>query len=376
MILTRDGRSEFALGMYELPRDESEWRRWSESGINLVQCKSRDELDLAHDYGMLAWVAVPMVVTDDDGEAALRSTVEALRDHPSLAVWEAPDESIWRTVFFGQERARRLWREPEDRVAEVLRRRAELLAGLARGSAIIRDLDPGRKLWLNEAMGCDFDTLTRCLPYLDVVGGDFYAVPSSERRSLNLWGPMLDRFHRVAPRHELWSVQQAFSWSTLVEGDGGEPTYPTREEARFTAWQVMMHSATGVIWWGSAYEDRPAPFLDGIMEVASELSGLHPFLTTETRRSVSIRIEEQVQPRILGVSGGVYDADDQPMLALGCEAPRGHEILLSGFDGDPNEMTQVVPASEPFVRLRDGWATKLQGYEVRVYVSDGHARMA
>ena len=371
MILERDGRPQFPLGMYERPRDDGEWKAWSEAGINIVCCHTREQLDQALAHGMSAWIPVPMIVADDEGEERLRATVEELRDHPAVAVWEAPDEAIWCTLMFGDDRAFRLWQEPEERVQEVRRRRDAVVAGLARGAKLIRKLDPGRPLWLNEATGSDFDTLARCLPNLDIVGFDFYPVPPSIERPLHEWGPMLDRYRRVAPHHGIWAVQQAFSWSTLPKhGAGKAPAYPNEEQARFAAWQAFMHSATGIMWWGSAQEDRPAPFIDEIMVAVAEMSRLQPYLTTGRRHSVGIHLDDQMRPAVLGVSGGAYRSGIGTMLALLNEDPWEHEVVLTGFNGNPNELTSVVPGTEPFVRIPDGWATVLQGYEVRIHVSD------
>ena len=370
MILQRDGLPVFPLGFYELPRDEGEWKAWSEAGINLVCCHNREQLDKAHEYGMFAWVPVPMIVASDEDEEKLRAKINELTHHPAVAVWEAPDEAIWWTIAFGDERARRLWEEPPDRVAEVLRRRDALVKNLARGSRIIRELDPTRKLWLNEAAGSDPGTLARVLPYLDAVGFDYYPVPTNEAKPLNSWGPMLDRFIRVAPRHEMWAVHQAFSWSSLPQAGETPPAYPTMEESRFMAWQTITHGATGILYWGSRFEDRPAPFLDDIITVASEINQVSGFLTRGSQVATEIDIVERTWPKILGVSGGAYQSDDGTMLVLVCEEGRGHEVMLRGFDLDPNEMRQVTPASSPFVRTNDAWATQMEGYEVRVYVTE------
>ncbi len=370
MLLERDGRPVFPVGFYELPRDENEWKTWSEAGVNLVCCHNREQLDKAQQYGMFAWVPVPMVVSSDEDEQKLRDKVTELCDHPAVAIWEAPDEAIWWTLAFGNERAKWLWKEPQERVDEVLKRRDDLVRNLARGSAIIRELDPTRKLWLNEAAGSDLDTLARVLPYLDAVGFDFYPVPTNEGKPISSWGPMLDRFVRVAPKHEMLAVHQWFSWSSLPQAAEVEPAYPTLEETRFMAWQTIMHGATGILWWGSRFEDRPAPFLDDILTAAGELNQAQPFLTRGLMHTVTIDIEERTWPRILGVSGGAYRTEEGTMLVLVCEDGRGHEVFLRGFDLDPNEMKQITPESSPFVRTRDAWATLMDGYEVRIYVSE------
>ncbi|HDS74844.1 MAG TPA: hypothetical protein ENN56_04805 [Firmicutes bacterium] len=379
-IIRQNGAPVFPLGMYEFPRDESEWKTWTDAGINLVRCGNREQLDIAHKYGVSVWVPVPMIVVDDASERRLIEMIETLVGHPALAVWEVPDEAIWRTICFGDDRARRLWEEPEDRVVEVVRRRDELVKGLARGAKIIGERDPGRPIWLNEATPSDQDTLARCLPWLDIVGFDFYPVPPSIERPMHEWGPLLDKYRRTAPRHELWAVQQAFSWSSLPRhGAGKPPSYPNTDQVRFAAWQAIAHGATGLLWWGSSHEDRPAPFLADLMETVQELKKVQPFLTAANIPSVRISANQRLRPSVLGVSGFVRlieDADGRKrrMLALVNEDPWGHDVELTGLHDigipDPNEMRPVTPVSAcPFVRLTDNWTVSLEGYEVRVYVT-------
>ncbi len=379
-IIRQNGVPVFPLGMYEFPRDESEWKAWRDAGINLIRCANQEQLDIAHDHGVAAWVAVPMIVIDDQSEQRLIDKIEPLIGHPALAVWEAPDEAIWGTIHFGPDRARRLWDEPEDRVVEVIRRRDELVKGLARGVKIIAERDPGRPIWLNEATPSDQDTLARCLPWLDIVGFDFYPVPPSIERPLHEWGPLLDKYRRTAPRHELWAVQQAFSWSSLPRhGEGKSPSYPDTAQARFVAWQAIAHGATGLLWWGSSHEKRPAPFLTDLMSAVHELNEVQPFLTAANIPSVHIAANQRLRPSVLGVSGFVRQIEDangmkRRMLALVNEDPWGHDVELSGLSDvgipDPNELRPVTPVSTcPFVRLTDNWTVSLEEYEVRIYVT-------
>ena len=74
MVLRRAGQPVFPLGMYEQPRTEEEWYRWSQAGINLVCCQSRDEFDLAYAWRIPGWVPALMILADDDdGKADRRS---------------------------------------------------------------------------------------------------------------------------------------------------------------------------------------------------------------------------------------------------------------------------------------------------------------
>ena len=89
-----------------------------------------------------------------------------------------------------------------------------VVRGLKRGSRIVRAIDPGGKLWLNEAAKSDQETLSRCLPYLDVVSYDFYPVPEdpSRGRQMHMIGGFTDRFRETARGREVWVVEQAFTW--------------------------------------------------------------------------------------------------------------------------------------------------------------------
>jgi len=65
----------------------------ADAGFNLVHCGNVAELDRAQAAGMMGWVSVPLELGADND--ALRRAVEAVRDHPALAVWEGPDEVVW-----------------------------------------------------------------------------------------------------------------------------------------------------------------------------------------------------------------------------------------------------------------------------------------
>ena len=372
MILERDGRKLFALGMYERPRTDDEWRRWSEAGINLVCCHSRDDLDLAHEWGMFGWVPVPMILSDDDDGSALADRIDELKDHPALAVWEAPDEAIWHAHRQETNWAtKRLWSLEPDALAEVNDRLDALVRGLARGSRLIRGLDPGRPLWLNES-GCHQLTLARCVPYLDVVGFDGYPVPYRVEKPLHHLGIDTARFRAIAPGREIWMVQQGFSWSSLGQDPSAPVVYPTVEQYRFMAWQAIARGATGLLWWGSAHEDRPAPFLDDLMSVVAEFADLHELLDGGEVISVHVEADTRSYPATsAGVRHMVRRAGDRTMLVLVNEDPFEQDGIISGIDWvEPTEMRPVARPSADLTRIADGFITPMQGYEARVYVTD------
>ena len=90
----------FPIGSYELPGDEPGLRAMARAGFNLVRCHSRQDLDRAAAAGLRGWMPLPLQVGTEGGK--LRQIVEAVKDHPALAVWEGPDEVVWNfTAYSG-----------------------------------------------------------------------------------------------------------------------------------------------------------------------------------------------------------------------------------------------------------------------------------
>jgi len=375
MVLHRDGQPLFPLGMYERPRNDDEWRAWSEAGVNLVCCHSREQLDEAARWGMFGWVPVPAVLAEGDDGAELAAAVEAGKDHPALAAWEAPDEAIWGTGRVAEGvHEMSVWRLSPDVVAKVVARQDAVVAGLERGTRLIRRLDPGRPIWLNEAVNSDQETLARCASSLDVVGFDWYPIPSRPERPMNLMGKHVERFGRTAPRRELWIVEQAFSWPHVVRTEDPD-VLPTADELRFMAWQAIIHGATGLLWWGSFSTDRSTGFMDALMSVVAEFRGLHPLLHAGELPNVRIDTYFRQYPTVLGIghlARRVRDPrlGDRALLVLVNEDGYRHDVVLRGLDDVGfDRMRQIAGPPEEVVRVPEGHATRMVGYEVRIYAT-------
>lgn len=365
MFLERDGQTLFGLGMYERPRTREEWQTWRAAGINLVHCQSRDQLDEAQASGMFGWVSVPMVLPDGDDGSALAERVDSLKDHPALAVWEAPDEAIlaaWRN--------RAGSRDPAT-IAETERSFDALVRCFGRGAALVRKHDPGPKLWLNEAVISPVDVLARCAPFVDIVGFDYYPIPERTWRPMNLMGPDTSRFRDAAPGKELWIVQQAFNWAHVGEdpaqfGDAA----PTRDQCRFMAWQAILHGATGLLWWGSAHEKRPFPFLDDLMSVVHEIDGLHEFLNAGPISGVDVRTNRSLRAPTLGCSCSVRRVGERTLLVLLNEDSYPAEAVITGIDWlAPTGLRPVSGPYEELVSARGELRTHMEGHETRLYVA-------
>ena len=372
-MILKGNEAVFPLGMYEQPRSAGERREWRDAGINLLCCHNEDELDAAQAAEMMAWVPVPVITKDAHGEDVLVEKIESLKDHPAVVAWEAQDEAIWNACRLEDGKVTtRIW-EQAPAVRDDLRARLDaVVEGLGRGSSIIRGLDPGARIWLNEACKSDQGTLARCLPFLDAVGYDYYPIPEgpAEGRLMHLLGGYTDRYRRTAPSKDVWVVEQAFSWSNIRPESGRPETYPAVDEYRFMAWIAIAHGATGLLWWGSAHEERPAPFLRDLMEVVSELKSVQPFLTAGDVPRVRATPDEGQSPPVLGIRTVVRRRGDDTLLALINEDPYQHDVVIRGVDwAGPGDFNSLPEPSSDLAESSDGLFTRMEGHEVRIYLT-------
>ncbi|HOS65785.1 MAG TPA: hypothetical protein PK251_13650 [Candidatus Latescibacteria bacterium] len=371
MRISLNGQRIFPLGAYEHPWTEDEWRQWTAAGVNIVCCHNREELDAAHAHGVLGWVPVPVILADGDAGSTLAAKVDTLKDHPALAVWEAQDEAIWNASRKDDNNVRMsFWKHPPEKLVEIQERFSAVVRGLERGARIVRERDPHRPIWLNEAVNSDQETLARCVPYLDIVGFDWYPVRRNATVPMGLLGKQIQRFVRTAPLCGQWFVQQAFCWSQLKLAEG-PPLLPTEEQTRFMAWDAILHGATGIMWWGSAYADRPHPFFDGWMTVLREFEGLHPFLFAGQMPHVWAETYYRQHDPILGVGVLARRAGNRTLVVLINQDQYAHETVLKGLDeAVVMRLRRVGGGGEGLVKTREGFITALEGYDVRIYITD------
>ena len=369
-VLSRDGKPLFALGMYERPRNDGEWERWQEAGINLIRARSWKELDENWEYGMFGTVHVNMILDDSDYGQTLTAIVNTLKDHPALVAWEAPDEAIWWAWRLERAVPPRFWGPHEDVAPQAIARMEALVRGLIRGAEMIRKLDPDHYLWLNEACQSSQASLARVAPWLDIIGFDYYPIPNGTGSPMEYMGLYVDRFHQTAPQCDLWAVQQAFSWGSLPNREG-RYAFPTRKEIRFMAWQAIAYGATGILWWGSRYEDNRIAITSSVMEVVSELSQLHPFLTGAPINSVRVSNDPNRHPWLLGGRAVVRRDGDRTLLALINQDGTPADLIIQGLDWlDVKDLRPMTPVSSDLTPISDGIITMMDGFEVRIYVAD------
>lgn len=296
-MLVVDGAPRLILGLYEHPAEDERLRQAVEAGFNLIQCPpDAAALDRVGALGAKAWVnlgaALDLGCEAESRHAALVATVERLKDHPALLVWEGPDEAVWNQYWvpysavtnrvlpamravaaqpgdaaaelaalveraedslsrglpdrFEAQRAD-FWRlaggadpEPAARLDDALDRGRRTADGLAAGIDVVRAADPRHVVWLNHAPCNSLALLTRASRAADMVGCDIYPIPANQDVGHsdigNVWpdcvGGYTDRMRRAAPGKSCAMVLQGFGWRDLAVLEGREPDPDPRRGRR------------------------------------------------------------------------------------------------------------------------------------------------
>ena len=217
-----------------------------------------------------------------DYERELREAVCSVKDHPGLLCYENLNEP---TLLYKSDRFKT---EPED---------------LAAGTALLRQLDPGRPIWLAHSCTNTVETLRRFNPCADIIGANPYPVhmPGMRRhigvrpdgrmldcpdQSVHAVGRYTEKMMQVADGGPaVWMLIQALaneSWYNPVHTpemsaqgiDAAKILYPTYEQMRFMAFDAIVHGATGLAF---SMHGTPTsgPVWGDITRLVRELHNLH-----------------------------------------------------------------------------------------------------
>ncbi len=291
-VITVNGERRFILGAYAYSTDPEEnadaiMGELADAGFNLVYVRGKFAqipATAAAANGLMTWSNVGAPRTDRDIEKFRRAVVRAAA-LPGLAIVESVDEPAWAL------------RKPAHRMPPE---------ALIRGYAIIKELAPNRLVYTNHAPTNLVSTLQRYNAGTDIVAVDIYPVIP---RGLILRGSLFDdglqgdlnnpyisqvgeyvrKMRQVAgPGRPVFSVQQGFAWAMLQPEevrDEDDVLYPTRAELRFMAYQAVIESATGILYWGLYAMPKPSEHWDDVKSVVRELADLESVLAA---RSVAL----------------------------------------------------------------------------------------
>lgn len=285
----------FPIGSYEFPKDDGALQAMADAGINLVRCGNAEDLDRAASAGMRGIMPLPL----HNGPAdSLKERVNAVKNHPALAVWEGPDEIVWNFTAFSRlyltEGIHKVpgawWKQTDNAVKYAEEQAAVIIPNMLESIRWIRENDPrGRPVWINEALQSDLGYVRRYLDAIDITGCDIYPVKADDRRVERI-ATAVERWKRVGMGKPVWMVLQAFAWSELGDYYGIEQTaYPTFNESRFMAYDSIARGARGILYWGSAYLKSDA-FRESWYALTREIAMLQPFLTAPEVEGIGVNV--------------------------------------------------------------------------------------
>jgi hypothetical protein len=264
-MLRIDGRRNFVFGLYQTPKGPNGMRSAADAGFGVIQGQAdRGFLDNAQAHGLRCWVA-----TGSDPNR-IRKIVADVGKHRDILFWETEDEPSYQ------------WKKPGPRIAPERIRAAY---------ALLKQLDPGRLVYLNHAPTNLVSTLQAYNPGGDILATDIYpVVPHGIRELYGLWptgrqgdladthvsqvGRYADKIREVAgPSRATFMVLQAFAWENLRDKnrDAAMVMYPSRAQLRFMAWQAVVHGTNGILWWGLSYNPDESPVWADLTAVVKEM---------------------------------------------------------------------------------------------------------
>lgn len=372
--IQRDGQPLYPIGFYELPDTDAGLKAMADAGVNLVRVDSRADLDRLEAMGMFGVMPLPLQQGATD---ALRTSVEAVADHPALAAWEGPDEIVWNfTSYSGLHRTMGIHKTDDaweaqspEAVAYANEQAATIIPSMREAAALVRELDPnGRPIWINEAQDSDVFYVRQYLDFVDITGCDLYPIKVDNRRVWRM-GDATERWNAIGRGKPVWMVLQAFSWNELGEYyDVKEVAYPTFAESRFMAWDVIVHGADAILYWGSHYLKSGA-FRESVYALTSELAALQPFLVAPDVPDTRIEVIDLPADRgERGVHGVVRRAGDEWLVALINEDEVRHlGVIVHGLDALNGRDMHLLYGDETVPVSNGELIVRMQSLEVKVY---------
>jgi hypothetical protein len=348
----------------------------ADAGVNLVKCRSKNDLDRAHAVGMLGVMTLSLQQGATD---ALRGRIQSVVDHPALAVWEGPDEVVWNfTAYSGLHRRLGVHKTPgewrrqtPEAIAYAEKQAQKIIPNMREAAALIRSLDRRRRpIWINEAQDSDVYYVRQYLDFVDITGCDIYPV-KPQRRPLARIGAGTERWKQVGQGKPVWMVLQAFSWHELGDYyDFKRPAYPTFAESRTMAYDAIVHGAAGILYWGS-HSLRSEEFRQSLYALTSELAKLQPFLVAPDVPDVRLSVVEMARPGTrANVHGIVRRAGEDWLVVLVNEDKEPHMgVVVEGLGALDGRAMHVLYGTDSNEVLRGELIARMQPQEIKVYAT-------
>jgi hypothetical protein len=214
---------------------------WAPSEIQAQVAAERRTLDALHARGLQGWLwlgdLTNLPATSNSPRARMLARVaDGLQSHPGLAAWKGVDEPA----------------NPE-------RPKPVPPAGLVRGHARLKQIDPVHPLVIIQAPLGTVAQLKPYIPAFDITGADIYPVSyppgthaGTRNRDISVVGDITKKLVAAAGGKPVWMTLQ-IAWSGVLPTKTRPdvvPRFPSLPAERFMAYQAIVDGAHGLNFFG------------------------------------------------------------------------------------------------------------------------------
>lgn len=271
-VMLVDGKPFFPLGFWSVRGDlplAEKLKRMAAAGFNVGKCGA-NQIDAFAEAGVMAIPSVPSKLpefNDPQQKELWRSHFTKMHEptmaHPAVIGYFNIDEPAWGG-------------KPYQPIQEAYR--------------FIRELDPYRPVFLNEAPRGKVEDLRPYALASDAYGVDIYPIPSPNSHSelpdkmMTSVGKYTDICEEVTwNRKPIWMTLQGFAWRQWNEPPNNQNlVYPNHAENRFMAYNAIVHGATGLFYWGFNWGLENWDFIAELGRTIRELNDMSTVLTSPT----------------------------------------------------------------------------------------------
>jgi hypothetical protein len=105
-------------------------------------------------------------------------------------------------------------------------------------------------------------------------------------------GYITEQWKEIGMGKPVYMILQAFSWPDLGQGvteKESSPAYPSFDESRYMAYDVIAHGGSGIFYYGGSTISSD-DFRQSLYSLTSELDALQPFLTSSEQKQISASV--------------------------------------------------------------------------------------
>jgi hypothetical protein len=321
-------------------------------------------MDQAAAHKMFVWPFIwrPVEESTPDARAALKTIVEALKNHPATFFWKFGDEPAWA-----------------NRAVEPIKQSYDLT----------RKLDPNHLVWIAQAPVVDKqqynvaspERLSKYNSAADVFAIDIYPIPAGKHspkhpnKNISVVGDYTKIIKEASgPKKLVFMILQVF-WSGVNPKHNPKNTivYPTARDERYMSYQAIIDGANSLSYFGLCVQPDPnhenidlrlgcnwtfwRTVLKPLLAEFKPGSELYPALVAPDAKTVKFTGAPQIEVRCKQTSDALW------ILA----AAREGETQKVTFSGVPNGAVKVVYENRNLQSANGTFIDTFAEHDVHVY---------